>query len=97
MKELNMLIEMYLTRVRTISLDYGGVIFHNQRADLMDLVERIQYKALIVSGCWQGTSREKLYDELGWESLSDRRGSSLNNFLQNKKWTCSTLLIRSYS
>ena len=34
----------------------------------------MQYKAaLIVSGCWQGTSREKLYEELGWESLSDRR------------------------
>ena len=55
-------------------LDYGDVIYHNQRADLMDLIERVQYKAaLIVSGCWQGTSREKLYDELGWESLSDRR------------------------
>ena len=55
-------------------LDYGDVIFHNQRMDLMDLVERVQYKAaLIVSGCWQGTSRVKLYDELGWESLSNRR------------------------
>ncbi len=55
-------------------LDYGDVIFHNQRADLMDIIERVQYKAaLIVSGCWQGTSREKLYNELGWESLSDRR------------------------
>ena len=55
-------------------LDYGDVIFHNQRADLMKLIERVQYKAaLIVSGCWQGTSQEKLYEELGWESLSDRR------------------------
>ena len=55
-------------------LDYGDVLYHNQRADLMDLVERVQYKAaLIISGCWQGTSRVKLYDELGWESLSDRR------------------------
>ena len=55
-------------------LDYGDVIFHNQRMDLMDLLERVQYKAaLIVSGCWQGTSRERLYDELGWESLSNRR------------------------
>ena len=54
-------------------LNYGDVIFHNQRMDLMDLLERVQYKAaLIVSGCWQGTSREKLYDELGWESLSNR-------------------------
>ena len=55
-------------------LDYGDVIFHNQRDDLMKLIEQVQYKAaLIVSGCWQGTSREKLYDELGWESLTDRR------------------------
>ena len=55
-------------------LDYGDVIYHNSRTDLMDLIERVQYKAaLIVSGCWQGTSRTKLYDELGWESLSDRR------------------------
>ena len=57
-------------------LDYGDVIYHNQRADMMDLIEQVQYKAaLIVSGCWQGTSREKLYDELGWESLSMRRWS----------------------
>ena len=55
-------------------LDYGDVIFYNQRNDVMDLIERVQYKAaLIVFGCWQGTSREKLYEELGWESLSERR------------------------
>ena len=40
----------------------------------MNLIEQVQYKAaLIVTGCWQGTSRVKLYDELGWESLADRR------------------------
>ena len=45
-------------------LDYGDVIYHNQRDDLMKLMEQVQYKtALIVSGCWQGTSREKLYDD----------------------------------
>ena len=49
-------------------LDYGDIIFHNQRMDLMDLIKRVQYKtALIVSGYWQGTSRGKLYGELGWE------------------------------
>ena len=38
-------------------LDYGEVIYHNQRAHFMNLVEQVQYKAaLIVSGCWQGTS-----------------------------------------
>ena len=37
-------------------------------------LEQVQYKAaLIVPGCWQGTSREKLYAELGWESLAERR------------------------
>ena len=42
--------------------------------ELMNLVEQVQYKAaLIVSGCWQGTNREKLNEELGWESLADRR------------------------
>ena len=55
-------------------IDYGDVIYHNQRMAVMDL----QYKAaLIVSGCWQGTNMEKLYEELGWESLSDRRNYGL--------------------
>ena len=55
-------------------LDYGDVIYHNQRADLMNSIEQVQYKAaLIISGCWQGTCRLKLYDELGWKSLSERR------------------------
>ena len=40
----------------------------------MNLVERVPYKAsLIVTGCWHGTSRERLYEELGWESLSHSR------------------------
>ena len=44
-------------------LDYGDVIYHNQRADHMNLIEQVQYKAaLIASGCWQGTCCLKLYD-----------------------------------
>lgn len=55
-------------------LDYGDVIYHNQRTDLMDLIEREHYKAaLIFSGCWKGTSRVKPYEELGWDSLHNRR------------------------
>ena len=54
----NVLDMSYKTYVRP-HLIYDDVIFHNQRMDLMDLIERVQYKAaLIVSGCWQGTSRE---------------------------------------
>ena len=55
-------------------LVYGDDIYHNQRIDLMNLIEQVQYKAgLIASGCWQSTNREGLYDELGWESMSNRR------------------------
>ena len=40
----------------------------------MEKVEKIQYQAaLAVTGAWQGTSRVKIYEELGWETLSDRR------------------------
>ena len=64
---------MYKMYVRP-HLDYGDVIYHNQLTECMAALESIQYNAaLIVSGCWKGTSRDKLYSELGWESLSDRR------------------------
>ena len=55
-------------------LEYGDVIFHERSADLMNLLENVQKQAaLIVAGCWQGTNISKLYKELGWESLSERR------------------------
>ena len=64
---------MYKMYVRP-HLDYGDVIYHEQNANSMQLLESVQYKAaLIVSGCWKGTSRDKIYRELGWESLKDRR------------------------
>ena len=49
-----------------------SVILPNQ----MEKLESVQYSAaLAVSGAWRGTSREKVYAELGWESLSLRRWS----------------------
>ena len=37
-------------------------------------LERTQYQAaLAVSGCWKGTNRAKIYHELGWETLDERR------------------------
>ena len=69
----DILIMCYKMYVRP-HLDYGDVIFHNSRLYLMALLEQVQYKAsLVITGCWQGTSRSKLYDELGLETLSDRR------------------------
>ena len=38
----------------------------------MEKVERIQYQAAIaITDAWQGSSRSKIYGELGWETLSD--------------------------
>ena len=48
---------------------------------LMAKIESVQYQAaLAITGTWQGTSRIKLYKELGLESLSARR--SLNRIIQ---------------
>ena len=67
------LILTYTMHVRPY-LEYGDIIFHDSAGYLMDMLESIQYQAgLIATGCWRNTSREKLYKELGWESLSDRR------------------------
>ena len=65
--------------------DYCDVIYHmpplNNGFDssirlnpLMESLEQIQYQAaLSITGCWQGTSLNKIYEELGWETMSDRR------------------------
>ena len=76
--------QMYKTLVRS-HLDYCDIIYHipptitKQGLALhthMEKVESIQYKAaLAITGAWQGTNKLKLYEELGWESLSDRRFS----------------------
>ena len=81
---LHTLIQIYKMYIRP-HLNYCDVIHHipplsNQYCSsrtlnsLMESIERIQYQAvLFITGIWKGTNRNKLYDELGWESLSDRR------------------------
>ena len=76
--------QMYKALVRP-NLDYCDIIYHipsrQNQAPLgvalnlvMEKVERIQYQsALAISGAWYGSNRAKLYEELGWEALSDRR------------------------
>ena len=40
----------------------------------MEKFERLRYQAaLAITGAWNGSSRTKLYEEVRWESLSDRR------------------------
>jgi len=76
--------QMYKSLVRS-HLDYFDIIYHKPAVinppplgltltTLMKEVEKIQYQAaLAITGSWQGSSRTKLYEELGWETLSDRR------------------------
>ena len=56
-------------------LDYGGVIYDQAyTASFHQKIESVQYNsALAITGAIRGTSKEKLYHELGLESLEKRR------------------------
>ena len=65
--------------------DYCEVIFHSPAisnlfdssinlSNVMQRLESPQYQAApAITGAWNGTSQNKIDDELGWETLSDRR------------------------
>ena len=56
-------------------LDYGDVIYDQPHIDTFcRRIESVQYNAaLAITGTIKGSSRDRLYQELGLESLSDRR------------------------
>ena len=56
-------------------LDYGDIIYDRAyNTSFHQNIESIQYNAaLTITGAVKGTSREKLYQELGFESLQQRR------------------------
>ena len=69
--------QVYKLHVRP-HLDYGDIIYHrfdpNMSLDLTRKLEQTQYSAaLAVTGAWRGTNRQRLYEELGWENLHERR------------------------
>ena len=80
----NSLEQIYKMRIRS-HFDYCDYIFHtpalinNSSTDInlnyvMDSLESLQYQAATaVTGTWKGTNRDKIYDQLGWESLHNRR------------------------
>ena len=80
---LNELYKLYVSP----HLDYGDAIYHipqkvgKFRHEItlhrqMEWLESVQYSAgLAITGAWKGSSREKICEELGWESLNDRRWS----------------------
>ena len=68
------LLQIYKSFIRS-HLDYADVVYdqpHN--ASFSEKIESIQYNAaLAITGAIRGTSKEKLYNELGLEYLSSRR------------------------
>ena len=68
------LVTIYKIRVRP-HLDYGDIVYDRPGNSIFsEKLESVQYGAcLAITGCFRGTSREKLYLELGLETLADRR------------------------
>ena len=69
--------QVYKIYVR-LRLDYRDIIYHkfdpDMRSTVAKSIEQAQNTAaLAVIGAWKRTSRQKIYEELGWESMYDRR------------------------
>ena len=89
--------QMYKLYVRP-HLDYSDIFIINTTLTLNSILlkklESTQYSAaLAVSGAWHGTSRQKLYDELGWESLSQEMVPQNDSLLQIVKHSISLIFI----
>ena len=70
------LLTIYKSFVRP-NLDYADIIYDKPfNESFKRKIEMVQYKAaLVITGAIKGTSRDRLYQELGLESLADRRWS----------------------
>ena len=68
------LLTIYKAFVRP-HLDYADIIYDKpDNESFKDWVEKVQYNAALPITCAiGGTSRERFYNELGLESLADRR------------------------
>ncbi len=68
------LITIYKSHIRP-HLDYGDIIYDKpNNLNFINKLESIQYNAaLAITGAIRGSSKERIYQELGLESLSDRR------------------------
>ena len=80
-KTLDQIYKMYVRP----HLDFCDIIYHTPKVNSifdsssrlvnwMNQIERVQYQAaLAVTGAWKGTHTDKIYEQLGWESLTERR------------------------
>ena len=67
------LVTIYKAFLRRL-LDYGDIIYEQpHNVSFCEKLESVQHKAaLAITGAIQGTSRNKIYEELGIESLTAR-------------------------
>ena len=69
----NTLETIYISFIRPI-LEYGSPVWSGCTASDEEKLEHVQLSAArIVTGAMQGTSNAKLYEEIGWLSLAERR------------------------
>ena len=78
------LLTIYKSPVRP-NLDYEDIIYDKPwNESLKRKIKMVQYNAaLITTGAFKGTSCDKIYQELGLESLADRRWTRKLFFSQN--------------
>ena len=67
------LLRIYKSFIRP-HLDYVDIVYDNPfNESLSHKLESVQYNAaLAITGCFRGTYRDKLYQELGFESLTEK-------------------------
>ena len=67
------MIRLYFAFIRPL-LEYGDVVWDNCSQHEADLLENVQVEAArIITGLRRNSSRQKLYKELGWDTLEIRR------------------------
>ena len=78
------MLTIYKTFVRAI-LDYADIIYDKPLTESFeDKLEMVQYNAaLVITSACKGTSRDRIYRELGLEFLTERRWSRKIFFFHN--------------
>ena len=73
----NALLTIYKSFIRP-HLDYGDILYDKpNNENFQNKIKKVQYRAcLAIAGAIQGTSGEKIYEELGLHSLAKRRWRS---------------------
>ena len=68
------LVTIYKAFLRPL-IDYGDIIYDQpQNESFCEKIESVQYKTTLgITGAIHGTSHDKIYEELGLESLKSRR------------------------